>query len=155
MNTSNKFSMNQWREFITEDLQKGKKYVIKVKDLTFDMVKDIFTDKYQNIHYTREQPNGEEGPAYKDYVNFTKGEGSAQGIIDAKALEQWKSYILGIKGIDPNVEVTLDPNEVWYDKAVISDPIFVDREKTISQAAQDFYDKSKIDRKTGGRYTGD
>jgi len=150
MNTSNKFSMNQWREFITEDLQKGKKSVIKVKDLTFDMVKDIFTDNYQQVRSTREQPDGTEGPVYKDYVNFNKGEGSAQGILDAKALEQWKSYILGIKGIDPNIEVTLDPDAVWYDKASFSDPVFKDREKRMAQAISSYYDSKKP-----GEYQGD
>lgn len=154
MNTSNKFSMNQWRKFITEDSTpaslKENKSVVKVKDLTFDMVKDIFTNKYQEEQGTREQPDGTEGPMYKDYVSFNKGEGSSQGILDAKALEQWKNYILSIKDIDPNIEVTLDPNAVWYNKASFSDPVFKERERKLVQAMSSYYDSKKP-----GEYTGD
>ena len=82
---------------------------IKIKDLTFDMMKNIFTDRYQTVHFTRTQPDGEEGPAYKDAVSLTNGDGSSQTIIDPKALEQWKSGILSIKGISPDVEVILMP----------------------------------------------
>lgn len=141
---------SKWRKFIL-----GEAVDVKVKDLTFDMVQDTFKDKYQNIHFTREQPNGEEGPAYKDYVSFEKVD-NLQGIIDAKALEQWKEEILSIKGIDPNVKVTLDPDsDAWFNKAKIKDPAFVAAKNRMDKAAQSFYDKAKIDRKTGGRYTGD
>lgn len=152
---------SKWRNFIVgasiheQVQQKGGKYVVKVKDLTLDMVKDIFTDKYQNVHFTREQPNGEEGPVYKDGVSFTQGDGSGLRVGDEKALGQWKEYIMNIKGINPDVEVIFDPKEVWFDQVQVPDPVFMDREKAISKGIQDFYDKSPIDRKTGGRYTGD
>ena len=123
---------------------------IKVKDLTFDIIKDIFTDKYQEPSGTRMQPDGKEGPMYRYYdaVNLTNGDGSSQTILDAKALEQWKSGILGIEGINPDVEVTLSPEGDQYGRnSFIDDPVFKDREEKISKSISSTYGK--------GEYEGD
>jgi len=123
---------------------------IKVKDLTFNIIKDIFTDKYQEPSGTRMQPDGKEGPMYRYYdaVNLTNGDGSSQTILDAKALEQWKSGILGIGGINPDVEVTLSPEGDQYGRnSFIDDPVFTDREDRISKSISSTYGK--------GRYEGD
>ena len=123
---------------------------IKVKDLTFDIIKDIFTDKYQEPRGTRMQPDGKEGPMYRYYdaVNLTNGDGSSQTILDAKALEQWKSGILGIEGINPDVEVTLSPEGDQYGRnSFIDDPVFKDREEKISKSISSTYGK--------GEYEGD
>ena len=123
---------------------------IKVKYLTFDIIKDIFTDKYQEPSGTRMQPDGKEGPMYRYYdaVNLTNGDGSSQTILDAKALEQWKSGILGIEGINPDVEVTLSPEGDQYGRnSFIDDPVFKDREEKISKSISSTYGK--------GEYEGD
>ena len=123
---------------------------IKVKDLTFDIIKDIFTDKYQEPSGTRMQPDGKEGPMYRYYdaVNLTNGDGSSQTILDAKALEQWKSGILGIEGINPDVEVSLSPEGDQYGRnSFIDDPVFKDREEKISKSISSTYGK--------GEYEGD
>ena len=123
---------------------------IKVKDLTFDIIKDIFTDKYQEPSGTRMQPDGKEGPMYRYYdaVNLTNGDGSSQTILDAKALERWKSGILGIEGINPDVEVTLSPEGDQYGRnSFIDDPVFKDREEKISKSISSTYGK--------GEYEGD
>ena len=123
---------------------------IKVKDLTFDIIKDIFTDKYQEPSGTRMQPDGKEGPMYKYYdaVNLTNGDGSSRTITDATALEGWKSGILGIEGINPDVEVTLDPRGDQYGRnSFIDDPVFKDREDRISRDISSTYGK--------GGYEGD
>ena len=123
---------------------------IKVKDLTFDIIKDIFTDKYQEPSGTRMQPDGKEGPMYRYYdaVNLTNGDGSSQTILDAKALEQWKFGILGIEGINPDVEVTLSPEGDQYGRnSFIDDPVFKDREEKISKSISSTYGK--------GEYEGD
>ena len=119
---------------------------IKVKDLTFDIIKDIFTDKYQEPSGTRMQPDGKEGPMYRYYdaVNLTNGDGSSQTILDAKALEQWKSGILGIEGINPDVEVTLSPEGDQYGRnSFIDDPVFKDREEKISKSISSTYGKGE------------
>ena len=123
---------------------------VKVKDLTFDMIKNIFTNKYQEPSGTRMQPDGKEGPMYRyfDAVNLTNGDGSSQTILDAKALEQWKSGILGIEGINPDVEVTLSPEGDQYGRnSFIDDPVFKDREEKISKSISSTYGK--------GGYEGD
>ena len=123
---------------------------IKVKDLTFDIIKDIFTDKYQEPSGTRMQPDGKEGPMYRYYdaVNLTNGDGSSKVIIDATALEGWKSGILGIEGINPDVEVTLSPEGDQYGRnSFIDDPVFKDREDKISKSISSTYGK--------GGYEGD
>ena len=117
---------------------------IKVKDLTFDIIKDIFTDKYQEPSGTRMQPDGKEGPMYKYYdaVNLTNGDGSSRTITDATALEGWKNGILSIKGINPDVEVTLDPRGDQYGRnSFIDDPVFKDREDRISRDISSTYGK--------------
>ena len=121
---------------------------IKVKDLTFDIIKDIFTDKYQEPSGTRMQPDGKEGPMYRYYdaVNLTNGDGSSQTILDAKALEQWKSGILGIEGINPDVEVTLSPEGDQYGRnSFIDDPVFKDREDRISRDISSTYGKGRFE----------
>ena len=150
--------MNQskWRNFIVGALihenirEQGGNYIVKVKDLTFDMMKDVFTDKYEEPSGTRMQPDGKEGPMYRyfDAVNLTNGDGSSQTILDAKALEQWKSGILGIEGINPDVEVTLSPEGDQYGRnSFIDDPVFKDREEKISKSISSTYGK--------GEYEGD
>jgi len=123
---------------------------IKVKNLTFDIIKDIFTDKYQEPSGTRMQPDGKEGSMYRYYdaVNLTNGDGSSKVIIDATALEGWKNGILSIKGINPDVEVTLDPRGDQYGRnSFIDDPVFKDREEKISKSISSTYGK--------GGYEGD
>ena len=117
---------------------------IKVKDLTFDIIKDIFTDKYQEPSGTRMQPDCKEGSMYRYYdaVNLTNGDGSSRTITDATALEGWKSGILGIKGINPDVEVTLSPEGDQYGRnSFIDDPVFKDREDRISRDISSTYGK--------------
>ena len=143
---------NKLRNFIVGALihenirEQGGNYIVKVKDLTFDMMKDVFTDKYEEPSGTRMQPDGKEGPMYRYYdaVNLTNGDGSSQTILDAKALEQWKSGILGIEGINPDVEVTLSPEGDQYGRnSFIDDPVFKDREEKISKSISSTYGKGE------------
>ena len=121
---------------------------IKVKDLTFDIVKNAFNDKYQDIHFTRKQPDGSEGPYYRDGVGFTNGDGSSSMIGDMNALETWKSEILNDFG---NVEVILNPMGNQYgQKVFIEDPKFKEREARIRKSISAYYDSKK-----SGEFTGD
>lgn len=148
---------NKWRNFVVGALihenvkEQGGNYVVKIKDLTFDIMKDVFTDRYQTVHFTREQPDGKEGPYYRDDVYLTNGDGSSSGVGDKKALEQWKSSILSLKGINPDVEVILNPKGNKYgQKSSIEDPIFKSREDRIGKAISSYYDSKK-----SGDFTGD
>ena len=149
----------KWQNFVVGALihenikEQGGNYIVKVKDLTFDMMKDVFTDKYQEPSGTRMQPDGKEGPMYRYYdaVSLTNGDGSSQTIVDTKALEQWKSQTLSIKDINPDVEVILNPKGDKYgQRSSIKDPIFQDREDRISKSISSYYDSKK-----SGDFTGD
>ena len=133
--------MNQWRKFILSEVIKT-----TVKDLTFDMLKDAFPDKYQKIRSSRIQPNGEMGPVYEtnDSISIRYG-GASITIIDEKAFQQWKKYTKDYA----DSEVILNPNP-----DVHSDHVYVpDIEEYIKNKYKgigDYYSK-----KGPGGFTGD
>ena len=94
---------------------------VKVKDLTFDMLKTVFSSKYQNLS------KSDTRSIYKDPIYLPQGDGSSKGIIDNKALEAYKEYIAKRVG---DVKITLDPTK---NKATIEDQDFKDRESRIGK----------------------
>ena len=50
-------NLHAFNDFLNE----ARKTTVKVKDLTMDLLMSIFNDRYKDIHFTREQPNGEDG----------------------------------------------------------------------------------------------
>ena len=95
---------------------------VKVKDLTFDMLRKVFSSKYQNLS------KSDTRSIYKDPVYLPQGDGSSKGIIDDKALKAYKEYIIKRVG---NVEIILDPTK---NKATIEDQDFKDRESRIGKS---------------------
>ena len=74
---------------INENMQK----TVKVKELTFDMVRDIFKDEYKGEPSDRPKPDSDETvPSYKYYdsVSFTNGDSSSTYITDEVILDDWK-----------------------------------------------------------------
>ena len=88
--------MNQakWRNFIVGAMlhegvrQEGDKYIVSISDLTFDLLKDTFPTKYQNLTGADTSR-----PMYRDAIYLPKGDGSSKGIIDAIALVRSASKI--------------------------------------------------------------
>lgn len=111
---------------------------VKVKDLTFDMLKNIFTSRYQNFM------DSEVRPMYKDAVYLPKGDGSSSGIVDNIALDNYKEYIMSRVG---DVDIILDPTT---NRGKIEDPAFKDREKRLGRDIESYYDEKKP-----GEFTGD
>lgn len=111
---------------------------VKVKDLTFDMLRNIFTSKYQDLR------DSDVRPTYKDPIYLPKGDGSSNGIIDNIALDNYKEYIMDRVG---DVEIILDPTT---NKGRIEDPAFKDREERLGRGIQSYYDSKKP-----GEFTGD
>jgi len=96
----------------------------ELKDLTFDQIVNSFPNNYQDVHFTRKQPNGEEGPYYRDGINFPNMDDSLTHIGDANAWEDWKSKTMRHYG---NVEIVLnDEGKNWFDKVFVSDDKFND-----------------------------
>ena len=111
---------------------------VKVKDLTFDMLRNIFTSKYQDLR------DSDVRPTYKDPIYLPKGDGSSNGIIDDIALNNYKEYIMDRVG---DVEIILDPTT---NKGRIEDPAFKDREERLGRGIQSYYNSKKP-----GEFTGD
>ena len=111
---------------------------VKVKDLTFDMLRNIFTSKYQDLR------DSDVRPTYKDPIYLPKGDGSSNGIIDDIALNNYKEYIMDRVG---DVEIILDPTT---NKGRIEDPAFKDREERLGRGIQSYYNSKK-----SGEFTGD
>ena len=137
--------MNQskWRNFIAGAMihegvrQEGDKYIVNISDLTFDLLKDAFPNKYQKF------VDSETRPMYKDAVTLPKGDGSQQSIIDNVALEDYKDHILSRVG---DVEITLDPNaQMWSRMATIEDPKFKKREAGIGKEIAKDYGTEKYE----------
>ena len=124
---------------------------VKVKDITFDMVRDIFKDEYKGEPSDRPKSDSDETvPSYKYYdsVSFTNGDGSSTYITDEVILDDWKKRTLRNVG---NVDVILDPTaDVWFNKVRIEDPKFKEREKNIGQGIASYYASKK-----SGDFTGD
>ena len=103
---------------------------ISLEDLTFDQIVDTFTDNYQDVHFTRKQPNGEEGNYYRDGINFPNFDDSSTHIGDENAWEDWKAKTMRHYG---NVAIVLKPDgKNWFDKVFIDDDKFnQDKDKFI------------------------
>ena len=137
--------MNQakWRNFIVGAMlhegvrQEGNKYIVSISDLTFDLLKDAFPTKYQNVKGTDTRP------MYmgSDAILLPQGDGSSNRIVDAIALDAYKDYIMSRVG---NVDIILDPTT---NKATIEDPKYKEREAGIGKSIAKDYGR--------GEYEGD
>ena len=134
--------MNQskWRNFVVGAMlhegvkQEGSKYIVSISDLTFDLLKDTFPTKYQNL-----KGADTNRPMYmgSDAINLPQGDGSSKKIIDNIALEDYKDYIMSRVG---NVDIILDPT---INKATIEDPKFKKREAGIGKNISSYYGKGR------------
>ena len=133
--------MNQskWRNFIVGAMlhegvrQEGDKYIVSISDLTFDLLKDTFPTKYQNLL------DSDVRPMFRDPVYLPQGDGSSKGIIDAIALDNYKDYIMSRVG---NVDIILDPTT---NKATIEDPKYKEREAGIGKTIAKDYGVGKYE----------
>ena len=99
--------------YLKEDRQET---IISLDDLTFDMLKQVFSDNYKNVHFTRPQ-TGE--PYYRDAISLPNWDDSSTSIGDTVALNHWKKEMRGHYG---NVDILLKPEaENWFDKVEIID----------------------------------
>ena len=100
----------------------------ELKDLTFNQILSSFPNNYQDVHFTRTQPDGKEGNYYRDGINFPNMDDSLTHIGDENAWEDWKNKILRNYG---NVEIVLNSEgKNWFDKVFISDDKFNDDKDT-------------------------
>ena len=112
--------------YLNEDKQET---LVTLDKLTFDMLKQVFSDDYKNVKFTRMQPDGKEGNYYRDAITFPEASDSRTVIGDMSALEDWKEKTKEKYG---NVDILLKPEaENWFDKVEVIDKNFQDTKTKI------------------------
>ena len=105
---------------------------VKLDQLKFDELTKMFPKHYNDVHFTRMQPDGKEGPYYRDALIFPNPSDESSLIGDMEALEDWKDKTKRRFG---NVTVILDPDakESW-DMVKIEDDKFSQDKKQAMDA---------------------
>ena len=112
--------------YLNEDKQET---IVPLDKLTFDMLRQVFSDDYKDVHFTRIQPDGKEGNYYRDAVSFPDASDSRTVIGDMSALEDWKEKTKSRYG---NVDILLKPEaDMWFDKVEVIDDEFQDTKNKI------------------------
>ena len=110
---------------------------INLDQLKFDDLVKMFRvkDYYNDVHFNRMQPDGKEGPYYRDALAFPTPSDASSVIGDMEALEDWKDQTKRRFG---NVTIILDPDaeNSW-------DMVKVEDDKFSQSKAQS--DKAKMD----------
>ena len=76
------------RDPATGNLRNTKEFTLD--QLKFDLLVKTFPKNYNQVHFTRMQPDGKEGPYYKDAVTFPNPNDTSTVIGDMESLEDWK-----------------------------------------------------------------
>ena len=114
--------------YLNEDKQET---IIPLDKLTFDMLKQVFSDDYKNVQFTRTQPDGKEGNYYRDSITFPNIDDSRTSIGDMSALEDWKEKTKSRYG---NVDILLKPEaDMWFDKVEVIDDKFQNTKNKLAQ----------------------
>jgi len=116
------------------ETQNSKQTEVQLDQLEFDEVVKLFSpkDHFNDIHYTRIQPNGQEGPFYRDGLNFPNPSDASSVVGDMKSFEQWKQKTKSRFG---NVKVILDPEaQEHWEKVQIDDEKFNQDKQQASDA---------------------
>ena len=107
---------------------------IKLDQLKFDDLIKLFRPKdyFNDVHFNRTQPNGQEGPYYRDGLSFPNPSDASSIIGDMKSLEDWKEKTKRRFG---NVNIILNPDakEHW-EKVQVDDERFTQDRKDADQA---------------------
>jgi len=114
----------------------------KQKELTLDQLKfnDLvkmfrIKDYFNDVHFNRMQPDGKEGPYYRDGLSFPNPNDTSSIVADMKSLENWKEKTKRRFG---NIKIILDPDaEEHWEKVKIVDDKFSQDKKDADQAKMD------------------
>lgn len=114
----------------------------KQKELTLDQLKfdDLVKmfrvkDYFNDLHFNRMQPDGKEGPYYRDGLSFPNPNDTSSIVADMKSLENWKEKTKRRFG---NIKIILNPDaEEHWEKIKIVDDKFSQDKKDADQAKMD------------------
>ena len=110
---------------------------IKLDQLKFDDLVKLFRPKdyFNDIHFNRTQPNGQEGPYYRDGLSFPNPSDASSVIGDMKSLEDWKEKTKRRFG---NVNIILNPDaEEHWEKVKVDDERFTQDKQSADAAKMD------------------
>ena len=70
----------------------SKQKELSIDQLKFDELVKIFRvkDYFNDVHFNRMQPDGKEGPYYRDGLSFPNPNDTSSIVADMKSLENWK-----------------------------------------------------------------
>ncbi len=121
------------RDPATGNLRDTKEFTLD--QLKFDLLVKTFPRNYNQVHFTRMQPDGKEGPYYKDAVTFPNPNDASSVIGDMESLEDWKDQTKRRFG---NVKIILNPDakESW-EKVKIEDDKFTQDKQDADSAKMD------------------
>lgn len=115
----------------------NKQQEVRLDQLKFDDLVKIFRvkDYFNDIHFNRMQPDGKEGPYYRDGLSFPNPNDTSSTVADMKSLENWKERTKRRFG---NIKIILDPDaEEHWEKVKIEDNKFSQDKKDSDQAKMD------------------
>ena len=115
----------------------NKQQEVRLDQLKFDDLVKIFRvkDYFNDIHFNRMQPDGKEGPYYRDGLSFPNPNDTSSIIGDMKSLENWKERTKRRFG---NIKIILNPDaEEHWEKIKIVDNKFSQDKKDADQAKMD------------------
>ena len=110
---------------------------VQLDQLKFDDLVKMFRvkDYYNDVHFNRMQPDGKEGPYYRDGLSFPNPSDASSIVADMKSLENWKEKTKRRFG---NVKVILDPDaEEHWEKVKVDDERFTQDQKDANDAKMD------------------
>ena len=121
------------RDPATGNLRDTKEFTLD--QLKFDLLVKTFPKNYNQVHFTRMQPDGKEGPYYKDAITFPNPNDASSVIGDMESLEDWKDQTKRRFG---NVKIILNPEaENHWEKVKIEDNKFDQDKRDSDQAKMD------------------
>ena len=115
----------------------SKQKELSLDQLKFDDIVKIFRvkDYFNDVHFNRMQPDGKEGPYYRDGLSFPNPNDTSSIVADMKSLENWKERTKRRFG---NVKVILDPDaEEHWEKVKVDDERFTQDQKDANDAKMD------------------
>ena len=119
---------------------------MKLKDITWEKVKELFPNSYQDPKDEKDDPS-DEYYSYYDSVSFPNPDDSLTSVEHRNMLDYWKETTLKRYG---DVDVEFNPNEVWFNKVKIIDDEFSKDKEQFSKGKQAFLDRERELGRTSG-----
>ena len=107
---------------------------VNLDQLKFDDLVKLFRPKdyFNDVHFNRTQPDGQNGPFYRDGLSFPNPSDASSVIGDMKSLEDWKEKTKRRFG---NVKIILNPDaEEHWEKVKVDDARFLQDKQTADAA---------------------